>query len=32
VIVGDRSQIEPGLKAVQLGAIQPRDLWGQAIR
>jgi predicted Zn-dependent peptidase len=32
VIVGDRSQIEPGLKAIQLGAIQSRDLWGQAIR
>ena len=31
VIVGDRSQIEAGLKALNEGPIVYRDLWGQAL-
>ncbi|HYT82400.1 MAG TPA: pitrilysin family protein [Gemmatimonadales bacterium] len=31
VIVGDRSQIEAGIRALNEGAIVYRDLWGQAI-
>jgi predicted Zn-dependent peptidase len=31
VIVGDRSQIEAGIKALNEGPILYRDLWGQAI-
>jgi len=31
VIVGDRSQIEAGIKALNEGPIVYRDLWGQAI-
>jgi zinc protease len=29
VVVGDRSQIEPGIKALNEGPIAYRDLWGQ---
>jgi len=32
VIVGDRSQIEAGLRAVNEGPISLRDLWGQVVR
>jgi len=31
VIVGDRSQIEAGLKALNEGPIVYRDLWGQVL-
>ena len=31
VVVGDRSQIEAGIRALNEGAIVYRDLWGQAI-
>ena len=31
VVVGDRSQIAPGLEALHEGAIVLRDLWGQAV-
>ncbi|HEV8304861.1 MAG TPA: pitrilysin family protein [Gemmatimonadales bacterium] len=31
VVVGDRSQIEAGIRALNEGAIIYRDLWGQAI-
>ncbi len=32
VVVGDKSQIEAGIKALNEGAIVYRDLWGQEIR
>jgi len=32
VVVGDRSQIEAGLRAVNEGPISIRDLWGQVVR
>jgi len=32
VVVGDRSQIEPTLKALNEGPIELRDLWGQAVK
>jgi len=31
VVVGDRGQIEPGIKALNEGSIVYRDLWGQEI-
>ena len=31
VVVGDRGQIEPGIKALNEGPIVYRDLWGQEI-
>ena len=31
VVVGDRSQIEPGIRALNEGPISLRDLWGQEI-
>ncbi len=32
VVVGDKSQIEAGIKALNEGPIVYRDLWGQEIR
>ena len=32
VVVGDRAQIETGIRALNEGAISLRDLWGQDIR
>lgn len=32
VVVGDRSQIEPGIRALGEGPIYLRDLWGQDVR
>jgi predicted Zn-dependent peptidase len=32
VVVGDRSQIEAPIKALNEGPIQLRDLWGQAVK
>ena len=32
VVVGDRSQIEAGLRALNEGPISVRDMWGQEIR
>ena len=32
VVVGDRSQIEAGLRALNEGPISIRDLWGQEVR
>ena len=32
VVVGDRKEIEPGLKALNEGPIQVRDLWGAEVR
>jgi zinc protease len=32
VVVGDRSQIEPRIRALNEGPIQLRDLWGQEVR
>jgi hypothetical protein len=29
VVVGDRSQIEEGIKALNEGPIELRDLWGK---
>jgi predicted Zn-dependent peptidase len=29
VVVGDRSQIEAGIQALNEGRVEPRDLWGQ---
>ncbi len=31
VVVGDRSQIETGIRALNEGPISPRDLWGQTV-
>ena len=31
VVVGDRSQIEPGIRALNEGPISLRDLWGQEV-
>ena len=31
VVVGDRAQIEPGIRALNEGAISIRDLWGREI-
>jgi len=31
-VVGDRSAVEPGLKALNEGAVIPRDLWGNPVR
>ena len=32
VVVGDKAQIEAGLKALNEGAVQYRDVWGQEIK
>jgi len=32
VVVGDRGQIEAGIRALNEGPIALRDLWGQEIR
>ena len=32
VVVGDRSQIEAGIRALNEGPISIRDLWGQEVR
>jgi len=32
VVVGDRSQIESGIRALNEGSIVYRDVWGQEIR
>ena len=32
VVVGDRKQIEPGLKSLNEGPVELRDLWGSQVR